>query len=281
MTARLPRGRAARLRLELEARHLAVLRSLHTFRLLTTAQVQRLHLIDGTPSSRLRRAQYLLKRLQELGLVVRLSRIIGGVRAGSSGFVYGLSALGQAVLKVSGPMGGRRRRVWETRPYFQDHMLAVAELHVRLREVERAGHVELLAFDGEPACWRYFSGTGGELVILKPDAYVQLGFKQLERSAFVEMDLATESLPTIERKCQRFITYWHSGIEQQRRGVFPLVVWLVPDEHRKQRIERSIGRLAVDASELFTVALADDGPRLLATPPAEPETGHFRDRGPP
>lgn len=281
MTARLPRGRAARLRVELEARHLAVLRSLHLLRLLTTAQVQRLHLHEGTPRSRLRRAQYLLKRLQELGLVVRLSRVIGGVRAGSSGFVYGLSALGQAVLEVGGPAGGRRRRVWETKPYFQDHMLAVAELCVRLRELERDGLVEMQAFEGEPGCWRHFSGSGGELIILKPDAYVNLGFKHFERSAFVEVDLATESLPTIERKCLRFIAYWRSGIEQQLRGVFPLVMWLVPDEYRKKRIEHTIGRLAVEASGLFTVALAEDGPTLLSSPPAEESADYLSGRAPP
>lgn len=274
--------RAAGLRAQLEPRHLAVLRSLHSFRLLTTAQVQRLHLVEGSHQSRLRRAQYLLKRLQQLGLVVRLSRIIGGIRAGSSGFVYGLSALGQAVLEVGGPTGGRRRRVWETRPYFQDHMLAVAELHVRLRELERQGQVELLAFDGEPSCWRHFSGSGGELVIVKPDAYVHLGFKQFERRTFVEVDLATESLPTIERKCLRFIAYWRSGIEQQLRGVFPMVVWLVPNEHRKANIERAIGSLAVEASNLFTVALTDDGPALLTTPPGEEqETHQFNGRAPP
>jgi hypothetical protein len=281
MTGRLARG-AARLRTRLEPRHFAVLRSLRNFRLLTTAQVQRLHLVDGPHQSRVRRAQYLLKRLQELGLVVRLSRLIGGIRAGSSGFVYGLSALGQAVLDVGGPTGGRRRRVWETRPYFQDHMLAVAELHVRLREVERLGHVELLTFDGEPSCWRHFSGSGGELVIVKPDAYVHLGFKDFERRAFVEVDLATESLPTIERKCLRFMAYWRSGIEQQRRGVFPMVVWLVPNEHRKANIERTIGRLAVEASGLFTVALTDDGTDFLTSLPGrEKSENQFNERAPP
>jgi hypothetical protein len=213
---------------------------------------------------------------------LRLSRVIGGVRAGSSGFVYGLSALGQAVLDVGGPTGGRRRRVWETRPYFQDHMLAVADLHVRLREVERLGQTELLAFDGEPACWRHFSGTGGELIFLKPDAYIHLGFAQFERRAFVEVDLATESLPTIERKSARYVAYWRSGIEQQVRGVFPMVVWLVPDEHRKANIERVIGRLAVEVSDLFTVALTDDGSALLAMPPLSAEQPkQFNSRAPP
>ena len=89
--------------------------------LLTTAQVQRLHVVDGPAGSNTRRTQYLLKRLHQLKAVVRLSRTIGGKRAGSGGVVYGLSGLGLAVLDE--PMKTRRRRIWKTRPYFQDHML--------------------------------------------------------------------------------------------------------------------------------------------------------------
>ncbi|MEV6241020.1 replication-relaxation family protein [Lentzea sp. NPDC051838] len=258
-----------------------MLKSLHSFRLLTTAQVQRLHFVDGPHLSRIRRAQYVLKRLQELGLVVRLDRLIGGVRAGSSGFVYGLSAVGQTVLEVGGPAGGPRRRVWDTRPYFQDHMLAVAELYVRLRELERHDHMELLTFDGEPASWRHFTGSGGELVMVKPDAYVRVGFQEFERRAFVEVDLSTESLPTIERKCLRFIAHWRSGVEQQRHGVYPMVVWLVPDERRRQNIQRVIRRFTMEEAQLFTVALAADGPAFLSAPPAAGMDEHTNDRAPP
>lgn len=281
MTGRQARGRAARLRERLSVRDVAMLTSLYRFRLLTTAQVQRLHFVDGPHLSRIRRTQYVLKRLQELGLVVRLDRLIGGVRAGSSGFVYGLSAVGQAVLDVGGPAGGPRRRVWDTRPYFQDHMLAVAELYVRLRELERRDHVELLAFDGEPACWRHFTGSGGELIMVKPDAYVRVGFQEFERRAFVEVDLSTESLPTIERKCLRFIAYWRSCVEQQRHGVYPMVVWLVPDERRLQNIQRVIGTFAVEEAQLFTVALSAEGPALLSTSPAVPRNERINQRAPP
>lgn len=266
MTARLPRGRAAKLRGQLAARDLAVLGSLYQLRLLTTSQVQRLYVFDGTPAGRTRRAQTILKRLHKFNLVVRLSRVVGGLRAGSSGFVYGLSGLGQAVLDVQNAHTRRRRRVWETKPYFQDHMLAVAELYVRLMEVERSGSADLLAFHAEPACWRHFTGSGGELVIVKPDAYARVGVGDLERSAFIEVDLATETLPTILQKCLRYVGYWRSGVEQQRYGVFPLVVWLVPSQQRLDRIRGAIGRLAVEAQDLFVVAEADDGAGLLTAP---------------
>jgi hypothetical protein len=269
------------LRAELEPLQLSVLATLHRFRLLTTTQIQRLHVAGGAPSSRLRRTQNLLKRLHGLGLVARLSRVIGGVRAGSSGYIYGLSGLGQAVLEVGGSTGARRRQVWESKPPFQDHMLGVAELYVRLRELEGLSAAELLTFDTEPRAWRHFTGSGGELVVVKPDAFVVVGFSTVERRAFIEVDRATESLPTIERKSTRYVAYWRSATEQQRHGVFPQVVWLVPDEHRRAGIEQALGRLAVEASKLFAVALSRDGPSLLMTPPFEEASDQQNSRAPP
>ena len=143
-----------------------------------------------------------------------MSRVIGGIRAGSTGYVYGLSGLGQAVLDVPGTYGRRRRSAWETKPYFQDHVLAVSELCVCLTETCRDGSAELVAFDGEPSCWRTYTGSGGEVAIVKPDAYVCVGVGEIERSTFVEIDLATESPNTVYRKCQAFVSYWRSRAVQ-------------------------------------------------------------------
>jgi hypothetical protein len=259
----IPPARVEKLRRRLSPRDLAVLASLHRVRLLSLAQIRRLAVTDGSPRARTRRAQLMTTRLTELGVVVRFSRIIGGVRAGSSGFIYGLSGLGQAVLDTGGPLGGRRRRVWESKPYFQDHMLAVAELYVQLVERHRLGHGELLAYDAEPANWRHFTGPGGELVQIKPDAYVRLARAAIEHSSFIEVDLSTETLPTIQKKSQRYIDYWRSGMEQQWRGVFPKVVWLVQSEQRAEKIAGVIQKLASDAQALFDVGLLGDGPQLL------------------
>lgn len=266
MTLRGAQGRAAGLRARLGERDLAVLQSLERCRLLRGDQLQRLHIPDGSPLTRSRRTRSLMQRLHELDLVVRLPRIVGGVRAGSSGNIYGLSGLGLAVLDVAGT-SGRRRRVWDAKPYFQDHVLAVAELYVRLVEIQGAGDAELLTFDGEPACWRRFTDSSGETTILKPDAYVRLGVGEFERSAFVEVDMASESLPTIQRKCRAFIAYWRTGLEQQREGVFPLVLWLVPDDQRRLRLVDVMGRLATEAQALFRVALHRDGPAVLMAIP--------------
>jgi hypothetical protein len=204
-----------------------------------------------------------MQRLADLKLVIRLGRRVGGVRAGSSGFVYGLSGHGQAVLDLDGLYGGRRRRVWQTSPSFEDHVLAVSELYVGLVEAERAGKVELLAFEAEPGCWRRFSGNGGQVVALKPDAFVRLGIGDVERSVFVEVDRGTESAPTIARKCQTYLTYWRSGLEQARHEVFPAVVWLTITDRSRQRIAGVLKRLPTDAAGLFSVGLLDEATTLL------------------
>lgn len=268
LTARPAAGRIGRLRARLGSRDLAVLRSLARLRLLTGEQVQRLHVGDGSPATRARRARAFLQRLSDLRLVVRLGRRIGGVRAGSSGYIYGLSGHGQAVLAIDGPHGARRRRVWETSPAFQDHVLDVAEVYVRLVEAERAEHIELLAYDAEPPCWRTFPGAGGQTVTLKPDAYVRLGIGELERSAFLEVDRGTESAPTLSRKCGVYIAYWHNGGEQARHGVFPSVLWLASNARGAGRIAAVVRRLPADAQHLFEVMLlANAIPTLTKTAP--------------
>jgi Replication-relaxation len=267
-TDRPARGRAARLRQRLSERDLAVLDSLHRLRLATSRQLQRLHVFEGSALTQARRTRAMLQRLCELRVVVRLGRTIGGVQPGSTAHVYGLSGLGLAVLEVSGPYGKRRRTVWETKPYFLHHVLAVAELCVRLTELARTGTAELLTFDGEPACWRR-TGDDGVPRTLKPDSFVRLGVGEYERSAFVEVDLATESLPTVERKCLSYISYWRSGTEQQAHGVFPVVLWLTSTEARLQKLQEVITRLAADARHLFAVMLHADGPAWLTAPAGE------------
>ncbi|MEU0885853.1 replication-relaxation family protein [Lentzea sp. NPDC005914] len=266
MTDGLIRGRAARLRERLSERDMQVLASLYQLRLLTSRQVQRLHLSEGSAHTQSRRTRSLLQRLTELGVVVRLDRTVGGVQPGSTALVYGLSGLGLAVLEVQGPYGGRRRRVWETKPFFMHHVLGVSELCVGLSELTQDSRLQLLAFDGEPLAWRKFTSDSGAPTTLKPDAYVRVGMGEFEHSAFIELDMASESLPTVQRKCLTYIGYWRSGAEQQAFGVFPLVVWLVPDTNHKRRMREVIARLDADAQRLFAVALQADGPVVLTAP---------------
>ncbi|SDE27601.1 replication-relaxation family protein [Glycomyces harbinensis] len=262
-TSRPARGRIDRLRQRLGERDYAVLRSLHKLRLLTGAQIARLHIAGGSVGTQARRTRALLQRLAELNLVVRLGRRVGGVRAGSAGFIYGLSGYGQAVLEANGPTGKKRRRVWETSPPHQRHVLAVSELFVQLVEADRDGRVDLLEFQAEPTCWRRFPGAVGGVVTLKPDVALRLGVRAVELSVFIEVDMGTESTPTLTKKCHAYIAYWRSGIEQQAHDVFPVVLWLAGANRRVDHLREVVRKLPHETQTLFRVALLSETIHLL------------------
>jgi len=261
-------ARARTLHTRLSERDRAILRSLAELRLMTGRQLQRLYVTSSNPVTAARRTRAVLRRLTELQAVVRLDRRVGGIQAGSDGHVYGLSGLGQAVLVLDGQAAAPGRTVWETKPTFQDHLLAVSELAVGLHELARGGSIELLAFDAEPGAWRFFTGPTGARLPLKPDAFVALGIGEFEQRAFVELDCGTESLPTIERKCRRYLDYWHSGLEQRSHGVFPRVWWLASSQRRYERLASVITGFNSAEQAIFSVGLAVDGPQLLAGLPA-------------
>lgn len=265
------RGRARRVAARLSPRDLAVLASLRELRLMSGQQLYRLHYAEGHPATGARKARAALNRLTKLGLVVRLRRRVGGVRAGSEGFTFGLSGLGFAVLDLDRPTPRRHRRVVETKPAFAHHALAVSELRVQLAEFVRAVQGVRLEFSAEPRCWRTFPGVSGQSITLKADAFVRLELERdgYELSMFVEVDMATESLPTIARKLDVFTAYWRSGIEQVRHGMFPKTWWLVPDAARLVAITQTIARLPAESQALFAVCLTHEAVTHLTEVPTE------------
>lgn len=264
MTRRAP---AYRLLSRLGTRDLAILDTLQEFRLASGSQLRRLHFAGGQPATQARKSRAVLQRLTQLNLLTRLERRVGGIRSGSEGYVYGLSGLGHAVLDLGEPEPRRHRGVPDTKPAFEAHVLAVSELAVCLTERERTGAFTVEELRAEPGCWRWFAGIGGDRRTLKPDAFVRLGVGDYELAWFVEMDMASESLPTIQRKCSVYVDYWRSGVEQRASGLFPRVWWLVPHARRLQTIGQVIRRLPEEARELFAVALHDRAPELLAQLP--------------
>ena len=254
----IPGGRAGRLRRRLTERDLELLSLLRRMRFMTGEHLRRLCFPDGNPVTQARKCRAVLKRLSDHGLIIRLSRRVGGFRCGSDVQVLGLSGLGQAVLDVDNPTKRRHRSTTDTKLAYKEHALAVSDLLVELTDRARAGQCELLQFDAEPTCWRGFAGVGGQRVILKPDAFVRVAVDDWEIASFVEQDMSTESLPTIARKCQVYVNYWRSSQEQRDHGVFPQVWWLVPDIGRLKGIARVIQRLPGDAQQLFAIALTEE-----------------------
>lgn len=241
---------------QLSERDLAVLRHVSELRFVSGSQLTRLCFADSDDrATDARTARRALLRLTRLGLLERLPRVVGGVRAGSAGFVYRLGLGGQRLAIERGWQPERRgRRSLTPGTLFLRHSLQVAELHTRLIEADRSRSVELLELSAEPSCWRTWDGLGGQRQTLKPDSYARLGVGQYEDSYFLEVDQGTEGSRALERQIRLYTAYFKSGAEQRERGVFPRVLWLAPDDRRGWTIADSVQRQPAAERELFRVA---------------------------
>ena len=232
-------------------------------RLCSGAQLERLFWHEGAPASRARQARRTLARLVTWRLLDRLPRVIGGRRAGSRGFIY---TLGPSGVRLLARQDGRRvRRLNAPGDRYINHTLAVSELYAQLVSAERVGQADLLSFDFEPGCWTQFPGAWGVTITLKPDAHIKLGIGDYEYTWMVEIDMATESLTTIERKARRHLDYHRSGTAQRTKGVAPRVLWVTPDRKRETDIEAVLTRLPADAQHLFAVTTTADALALLSS----------------
>lgn len=166
---RLTRADILRLRRQLAERDGEVLSLLERVTVATARQVETVLFTSATPLSNARQSRKSLGRLEVVGLVQRLRGRRGGVRAGSAGDVFALTSGGYRVLD---PERLPRRTGWPVSRAFLDHALARTDLYIGLVAGERAGLGELLSFAAEPAAWRRYTGSGGETLVLKPDAHL-------------------------------------------------------------------------------------------------------------
>jgi hypothetical protein len=266
--SRVSRSQLLALALSLSARERELVQLVARLRLMTHAQVAALLTPEGhavSAASSARSARRILARLSAYGVLARLERRVGGVRAGSSGYVYYLGPVGQRLLAYwegRGLVRGRFRP--EPGGRYVRHRLAVSELYVQLRVADREGELDLLAFDPEPDCWRRFSDGFGGPVVLKPDAFVRVGVGAYEDRCFVEVDLGTESRSVIADKLRRYLDYFRGGHEQAAHGVFPRVVWLTNSEARRAALVGVLGRLPAEHWSMFTVAMLDGALEVLS-----------------
>jgi hypothetical protein len=253
-------------------RDLAVLERVSDLRFVSGSQLTRLHFADaGDPAANGRAGRRALLRLVQLEALARLPRQVGGVRAGSAGYVYCLGVGGQRLAAERGwQPEQRRRRSLAPGTLFVRHSLAVSELHTKLVEADRSRCLELLELSSEPACWRSWGGVAAQRQTLKPDSYVRLGVGAYEDSYFLEVDLGTEGSRALGRQLQLYAAYYLSGTEQTERGVFPRVLWLAPDDRRVGVIAACVQRLSSTQRQLFQTARFDQAiTTLTATDCAE------------
>lgn len=262
---------AADLAGRLSHRDRAILESVERLRLLSTQHLRRLHFADGhtNPASATRATNRVLSRLEEHGLVTRLGRRMGGARGGSTSLIWQLGATGERVLREG--TGASRRRFVEPSRTFAQHTLAVAELAVQLIEASRAGRFELLRLESEPSCWRTFLAQTGVQQWLKPDLFAMTATAEFEDHTFVEVDLATEHVAAVLRKARAYERYRAAGRHQAEHGVFPAVLWVVPDTARQDALTAALEADAALAGDLFRVVTTEEALPALIPGDAAPD----------
>lgn len=235
-----------------------ILSTVRAYRFLTTRQLSRQHFGLTDPTSTIPRpANSALARLREMGLLVNLERRIGGVRAGSGGYVWQITdAANRLLAQHLGEEHPGRRRPTEPSTTFLDHTLAVAEVVITLQESSHDDiaieHLQL-----EPDCWRTFIGTAGEPRTLRPDLRSTSRSGGFTDDYFWEVDRATEAPNRVIRKCLQYQQYRDTGAEQRIHGLFPAVVWVVPHPRRREQLERHLAAETRLDQRLFTVIELD------------------------
>jgi hypothetical protein len=240
---------------QLTERDRTILRSVHEHQFLTVRQIRTLHFAHLASTSGRRTTKRVLARLRDLRILGALTQRVGGVHGGSLGLIHYLDAVGDRILRNRS--GRQARRVYEPSARFVNHRLAIADAHIGLIEADREARIDLADSSVEPATWRAFTGLGAARRTLKPDLYAETATADdLVRAWFIEVDLGTEHIPTLLIKCREYEAYHQTGIEQDRHGAFPLVIWSLthPDSAKAIRRRQALSD-AIDADRTLPSAL--------------------------
>jgi hypothetical protein len=228
--------------------------------LLTGSQFERLHFLDLAGRSRSVVRWRVLKRLVNWRVLLPLPRRVGGA-PGSAVTAYTLDTAGLALLRMYASHSGNQgplRRPGPPGERFIRHVLGVSELYVMLIEATRSGVAELVDFRAEPEAWMP-NGLGGWL---KPDAYLVLAAGEVEDCWAVEVDKATEHLPTLRRKLETYLDFHQRG-QLGPHGVMPRVLITVPDERRREAVQGVVDQLPTPAETLLHVVTEEHAAEYL------------------
>ena len=263
-STKLSRAQLVEIEAKLSARDHAVLQAIKKYRFLTSDQIGRLYLADcTTKTSRTRNQNLLLQRLGGCGLIAPLARRVGGFGGGSTLQVWHLTEAGMRLLSLNDPGVPPRKRFLEPSTTFLEHTLAIAECAVQLTCLCRgSADLALEMVDAEPTCWRRYK-DGDKVCYLKPDLYAITEYDGYEDHWFIEMDLGSESLSQVLDKCNMYLRYYYTGIEQKATEMFPLVVWLVKDAERKNSIKTYIRENLKDLPKMFLVITPDELEKMI------------------
>ena len=249
----------------MQARLLALVAA-HRFA--TTTQLARLTALEyASPASALRQTQRHLASLAQQRLLTNLERRVGGWQGGSAVTIWAATTRGQRLVAADEGEGEvpRRQRPREVSTTFLDHLLAITEVRTSIEEAVRQQTDTEATVALEPECWRTRLGPSGQPQVLRPDLAVTVTSPAYEDRYLVEVDRATENPGRVIATCWR---YQEHHAQAGDGGVFPLVVWLVPNDRRRHRLERAIAHSTGLLRDLFRVIRLDQLPTLIHGGPA-------------
>ena len=254
-----------RLGTQLSERDWAIVQFLRQHRYATTSQLRRMFFSHHASQSAATRACVrVLDRLLTQRMLTRLERLVGGVRHGSASFVWCLDVLGDRLTREEHQA---RRRHHEPSFAFLAHTLSVTDIHVQLAEAASSGAFHLTAVQVETEAWRPYVAPGGAQRILKPDLMITVSTDSYDDHWYLEVDLGTESLPVLLRKCTAYEDYRRTGRPQTEHGVVPRILWLLPTPGRVARLSAAITADPRLPDRLFTCLIPDDLLPTLRNPP--------------
>ena len=247
----------------MQARLLALVAA-HRFA--TTTQLARLTAPEyASPASALRQTQRHLASLAQQRLLTSLERRVGGWQGGSAVTVWAATTRGHRRVAAEGEEVPRRQRPREVSTTFLDHLLAITEVRTSIEEAVRQEADTEAAVALEPECWRTALSPSSQVQVLRPDLAVTITSPAYEDRYLVEVDRATENPGRVIATCWR---HQEHQAQASDGGVFPLVVWLVPTDRRRHRLERAIAHSTGLLRDLFRVIRLDQLPTLIHGGPA-------------
>jgi hypothetical protein len=194
-----------------------------------------------------------LSRLIRWRVLQRLDRRVGGSGGGSSSWIFGLDTAGSALARqraLADNLPNRRYGLPGDR--FVAHTLAVAQVRADLGRAADAT-IRVETFDTEPSSW-WPDGLGSHI---KPDAYTAIITADVRDHWWIEVDLATESLPTIRRKVQRYVDFARRG-QVGPSGVVPRVLFSVRGEGRRDAISQLVNSMPEPAGQMVHTCVDTD-----------------------
>ena len=119
--------------------------------------------------------------------------------------------------------------------------------------------ITVLTMQQEPICWRSYADPDNVVHQLKPRLYAVTSDGSYEDHWFFEYDAGKEAPAQALQKCRQYEDYYNSNTEQRDSGMFPVIVWVVPDAAHKGSLQNSVVQSQeLQHKELFLFVTPDE-----------------------